>query len=279
MFDIPSDSKEGFPDDIAEPPSATQKNDKGMAKDTAQDKEDTEETDDTEETNKIEIKPKRKWRQKTSNDEAKPPGKRVMRRKSIDDAPPCRRRARTKKECIPKGWPATACKNCRHLKKRCSLAKGRNRQTENPQTVTSFLNKKPIAKLDDRSSIQDDEDVVDQLDPQLSTPKGQSKIKSKPPGPPPSSKASNSMEEGSSTSLFTSRNFDFEHLQQQLKVSQIEEELRIAQQQLQLANSRIEALQKLYNSQRNLYEAQLAGYRQSQVRGQGSSSGKAKERA
>ena len=100
-----------------------------------------------------------------------------------------------------------------------------------------------------RSSTEDEEDV-DQLDidiPNIESakmPKSQSKIKSK-----PLPKA-----EGSS-----SRNFDYEHVQQQLKVSQ--EELRIAQQQLQLANSRIEAQQKVYESQRNLYEAQLASYR------------------
>ena len=86
--------------------------------------------------------------------------------------------------------------------------------------------------------------------------KDQSKIiKSKPPP-----QASKSMEEGPSFSS-SSRNFDLEHMQQQLKVSQ--EDLRIAQHRLQIANNRIEA-------QRDLYEAQLAGYR-----GQGS--GKVKQ--
>jgi hypothetical protein len=81
-------------------------------------------------------------------------------------------------------------------------------------------------------------------------PKGPPKItKSKPPPPP---EASNPMEEGSSESSSSSRNFELERLQQQLKVTQ--EDLRISQQQLQLANSRIE-------TQRDLYEAQLADYR------------------
>ena len=84
-----------------------------------------------------------------------------------------------------------------------------------------------------------------------------SKYKSK---PPPKASLAKPMGEGPSSSS-SSRNFDLERMQQQLKVSQ--EDLRIAQQQLQLANSRSEA-------QKNLYEAQLAGYR-----GQGS--GKAKQ--
>lgn len=54
------------------------------------------------------------------------------------------------------------------------------------------------------------------------------------------------------SSSSSNSNFDLELMRQQLKASQ--EDFRIAQQQLQLANSRIEA-------QRELYEAQLAGYR------------------
>ena len=98
-------------------------------------------------------------------------------------------------------------------------------------------------------------------------PIGQSETKTK----PQSTKASNSMEEGSG-----SRTFELDHMKQQLKVSQ--DELHIAQQQLQLANSRIEVQQKLYESQRDLYEVQLASYRRPQVRGQGDV-GKAIERA
>ena len=87
-------------------------------------------------------------------------------------------------------------------------------------------------------------------------PKGQSNI-SKPKLPPQGSKPT--VVEESSSSSSSPRNFELEHLQQQLKMSQ--EELRIAQQQLQLANSRIEAQRELYEAQRELYEAQLAGYR------------------
>ena len=257
---IPSDDETDNPVGVAKPP----------------DSDDAEEIDNTEKT------PKRKWTRKTSESsasydtsadeaQAEPPAKRAKFEKSIDDIPPCQRCTQLKKDCITNGFPA-ACESCRKAKSACNLSRGRNLRSEKPQTTTPLRNKKSIAELElslYRSSTEDEEDV-NQLDIDIpnivtivsaKTPKSQSKIKSKPPP-----KA-----EGSS-----SRNFDYEHVQQQLKVSQ--EELRIAQQQLQLANSRIEAQQELYESQRNLYEAQLASYRRPQMRGQGSG-GKAKERA
>ena len=67
--------------------------------------------------------------------------------------------------------------------------------------------------------------------------KGQSKFKSKPP------KVSKSTEEGSSH-FSCSHNFILELLWQHLKAFQ--EDLCISQQQLQLANNRIGAQQKIY---------------------------------
>ena len=87
------------------------------------------------------------------------------------------------------------------------------------------------------------------------------------PGPPHRQCTSSQLLSKSIAELDSSRNFDLEHMQQQLKASQME--LHIAQQQLQLANSRNEAQQNFYEAQRDLYEAQLADYR-SQMRGQGS---------
>ena len=291
-FYIPSDDESDIPADVAKPPDAT-KNYKRNEKDAAQDKEDSDDAEKTD--NNTEKKTKRKWNRKTSESvsasydtstdeaQAEPPAKRAKIKKPIDEIPPCGPCTLLKKECISKGFPA-ACESCYKAKKRCNLSRGANRRPKETQTTTPLRkDKKSIAELDlslYRSSTEDEEHDVDQLDPDIPNivtidlspkmPKNQSKIKSKPPPPKASS---NSMEEGSS-----SRNFDFEHMKQQLKVSQ--EELRIAQQQLQLANSRIEAQQKLYESQRDLYETQLqvAGYhRRPQVRGQGSG-GKAMER-
>lgn len=118
-----------IPTDVAEPHEATQ-NDKGKAKDTAKDKENL---DDTEETYDTEKDPKRNWTWKTSesstnyedttsDDEAETPLKRVKRKKSIDDVPPCQQCSKLKKECISNGRIA-ACKSCRKAKGRCSLAK------------------------------------------------------------------------------------------------------------------------------------------------------------
>ena len=274
---IPSDDETDNPVGVAKPPDST-KNYKRNTRDTTQDKEDS---DDAEEIDNTEKTPKRKWTRTTSESsasydtsadeaQAEPPAKRAKFEKSIDDIPPCQRCTQLKKDCITNGFPA-ACESCRKAKSACNLSRGRNLRSEKPQTTTPLRNKKSIAELElslYRSSTEDEEDV-NQLDIDIpnivtiesaKTPKSQSKIKSKPPP-----KA-----EGSS-----SRNFGYEHVQQQLKVSQ--EELHIAQQQLRLANSRIEAQQKLYESQRNLYEAQLASYRRPQMRGQGSG-GKAKER-
>ena len=169
-------------------------------------------------------------------------------------------------ECKSNGW-SVARKNCPNARWTCSLSKANNSNdipnitgdAEKP-LITSLLSKL-IAKLDDKSLIED-KNVVDQLH---NVPH-QSKIKSK--APPMASK---SMDEGSSS--VSSRNFDLEHMQQQLKASQVE--LCIAQQQLQLANSRIEAQQNFYEAQRDLYESQLADY-QLQMSGQGS--GKVKEK-
>ena len=286
--------------DEADPLGAMQDKGKVTRKDTVQDKEDLddmEETDDEEKSLKKKTTPKSFESvasyimiDDTSSDAEQPAAKRVKRKKSIEDlpVPPCQRCTRTKKECIPNGWSA-ACKRCRSLKMTCSLVKTRKPNAEKPHTTTLLRSEKATAVLDSyRSSIEDDEDDADQLDPQNSnivmvnlpsakTTTGKSKeinLKSKPP------KASSSKEGEGSSPFSSSRNFkfDLERTQQQLKVSQ--EELRIVQQQLQLANSRIEAQQKLYESQRDLYEAQLASYRSSQpeVRHGGQGSRKAKER-
>ena len=221
-------------------PKPTRK-DKGKAKDTKTPKEKLDNPDVVE-------KPKRKRTQKTSvrsviditgdNEDDTP----------ADKAEPPAKRIKRKKSIVDVGI-TLAPPPCR-------------------QCTSSQLLRKSIAELDDRSLIED-ENVVDQLDdvPQ------QSKIKSKVPP-----MASKSVEEGSSeSSTVCSRNFDLEHMQQQLKASQME--LRIAQQQLQLANSRNEAQQNFYEAQRDLYEAQLADYR-SQMHGGGSGKAeKAKEKA
>jgi hypothetical protein len=232
--------------DGAEPPGATQIN-KRKAKDAAQDSENFGGT-------LAEKNQKRKCiSDDTSADEAEPPAKRDNRKKSIDEAPPCRQCIKSKAECIPNGWPA-ACKRCRQIKMACSLAKARNRHSSSQTT------KRPSKK-----SIEDDEEFVDQLNPQISnigtttTKKGQLPINSM----LPPAEASNSKGKGSSSFSYCN-SFDLEHIKLQLEVSQ--DELRIVRQELQLANTRIEA-------QRRLYEAELAGYR----RGQGSS-GKNKER-
>ena len=277
---ISSDDETDIPADVAKPPDAT-KNYKRDARDTTQDKEgsnDTEKTNDTEETdNNTEKNLKRKWTRKTSEStdsyidssadeaQAEPLSKRVNKcKKSIDDVPPCQRCTQLKKECIPNGFPA-ACKKCRRDKKTCNLAKRRNIRSEKPHTTTPSRNKKSIGEH--QSSTEDDEDDDIPIIESVKMPIGQSETKTK----PQSTKASNSMEEGSG-----SRTFELDHMKQQLKVSQ--DELHIAQQQLQLANSRIEVQQKLYESQRDLYEVQLASYRRPQVRGQGDV-GKAIERA
>ena len=117
---------------------------------------------------------------------------------------------------------------------KCSLAKARNRgpnpnaipnmngDAAKPQTITSRL-RKSIAELDDSSS--EDEDVVneDVVDEDI---------------------VDNIVRANSR------RNFDLEHLQQQLKATQEElkssqDELRITRQQLQIANSRVKAQQNL----------------------------------
>jgi len=157
----------------------------------------TEETDDTEKTDDTGKNLKRKWTRKTSAssssykqddasaDKADPPAKQVKRKKLIDDVgvipvPPCHSSSpvstmlKSKKECIPNGWSA-ASKSCRKPKMTCSLDKARNRgpksnaitgDAEKHQSITSFLSKKSTAKLDERSSIEDVEDVVDH--PQIS---------------------------------------------------------------------------------------------------------------
>ena len=241
--------KRKMEEQMAKEKAKVKQNDKEKAKETMQDLDDTE-------------KPKRKWTREisicsdscndkddTSVEETEPSAKRVKRKKLIDDvgivpdSPPCRRCAKSKKECIPNGWPA-ACKSCRQSKMKCSLAKARNRgpnpnaipnmngDAAKPQTITSRL-RKSIAELDDSSSEDEDvvnEDVVDEdvVDEDI-------------------------VDEDIVDNIVRAnsrRNFDLEHLQQQLKATQEElkssqDELRITHQQLQIANSRVKAQQNL----------------------------------
>jgi len=176
--------------------------------------------------------------------------------------PKCDRCEASHKECVRNDRGAR-CVQCTKLKQGCTLAKGRSKINfipNDPKCERCERSRKECVRKETQDhGTKCKHCAKDEKDCKYLSKGQSSKIKSKPPP-----KASKSMEESSSSS----RNFDLERLQQQLKVSQ--EDLRIAQhcqQQLQLANSRIEA-------QRDLYEAQLAGYR---ARGQGS--GKAKERA
>ena len=172
----------------------TMENDKGKAKETAQDRENPDETENL----------KRKRMRETSesglaiditsdtedgpsSDESEPLAKRAKCKESSGNADmpsPCQRCIISQTECKPNGWHA-ACKNCRKARQTCSLSKAlpndheKAKETaednkklddiEKPKTQrfreihTSTYTVTKSSIVDDRSSIGDEDDV-DQLD-------------------------------------------------------------------------------------------------------------------
>ena len=169
-------------------------------KETAQDKDDTENT-------------QRKWKSSesslvfdiaddseegTSADEDEPSRKRFKRKNSIDDVgtiPPCRQCTSLKKECIPNGW-SVACKNCRKVRRTCSLSKalrngkGKAKETaednEEPDDTEKPQSQRPreinasihalTKSILDNGSIEDEDDV-EQLDGEVPAKASPQKMK------------------------------------------------------------------------------------------------------
>ena len=177
---------------IAKEKANTMQNDKGKAKETAQDPNETENskrkrTRNTSESTSVFVISSDN-EDGTSSDESEPLAKRVKYTEFIDNVgiipmpPPCRRCTISQVECKPNGWHA-ACKNCRKVRQTCSHSKAlpndkekaketaedneKPDDTEKPKTqrfreIHTSIYTKPSTR-DDRSSIED-EDEVDQLD-------------------------------------------------------------------------------------------------------------------
>lgn len=190
---------------MAKEKANTTQNDKGKAKETAQDKNNFDKTENpkkwTRETSESspDFYIASENEEGTSSDESEPLSKRVKCKETIDNVgnismpPPCRRCTISQIQCKPNGWHA-ACKNCRKARQTCSLSKAlpkdneRAKETaednekpddaEKPRTQrfreihTSIYTLTKSSILDDRSSIED-EDEIDQLDevPTKSFPK------------------------------------------------------------------------------------------------------------
>ena len=178
---------------MAKEKANTLKNDKGKAKNTAQDNASPDETEYPKRHLVIDITSDNE--DTTSSDESEPLAKRINRKESIDNVgifpvpPPCLRCTISKIECEPNGWHS-ACKTCRKARQTCSLSKalpndkGKAKETAEDDEKHDNTEKHKTQRLREihtsiyaltksilaDKSLIEDEDFVDQLDEDLAKP-------------------------------------------------------------------------------------------------------------